>query len=271
MKSAWRRGALAFALLAPLAVLLSLDPIPQSLAYHDFADRRTILGVPNFADVVSSLVFLAVGLWGLAGAARWEGEEARLSWRAFFAAMVLLGFGSVWYHLSPDNDTLVWDRLAIGLACSALLVAILAENVAPCIQRWGLAPALLLGAGSVVYWHGSDDLRFYVWVQLAPLLAVPAAIALFPPRYSHRAWLLAGLACYGAAKLAELADAEVFEATGHVLGGHTAKHLLAALAPVCVHLMLLRRRAHRPPDTRRADPGPGPRGAVVSRGPAGAR
>ena len=257
MKSGWQRGVLAVALLAPLAVLLSLNPIPQSLAYHDFADRRTILGVPNFADVTSSLVFLAVGLWGLAGAARWEGEEARLSWRVFFAAMVLLGFGSAWYHLSPNNDTLVWDRLAIGFVCAALFVAILAENVAPCIQRRGLAPALLIGAGSVVYWHWSDDLRLYVWVQLAPLIAVPAVIALFPARYSHRAWLLVGLACYGAAKLAELADAAVFGATGHVLGGHSAKHLLAALAPVCVHLMLLRRRARLSPGSRGTEPGPG--------------
>ena len=106
----------------------------------------------------------------------------------------------------------------------------LSENVAPCIQRWGLAPALLLGSSSVVYWHLSDDLRLYIWVQLAPLLAIPALIALFPARYSHRAWLLVGLVCYGAAKLAEFADAAVFELSAGLLGGHTLKHLLAGAA-----------------------------------------
>ena len=91
-----RRGALLFVLLAPLAALLSLEPIPQSVTYHDFADRRAFLGVPNFSDVISNLAFLAVGLWGLGASARWKADEARLSWRIFFAAMAGLCFGSAW-------------------------------------------------------------------------------------------------------------------------------------------------------------------------------
>ena len=116
----------------------------------------------------------------------------------------------------------------------------------PRIQRFGLLPALLLGAGSVVYWHWSDDLRLYIWAQLAPMLAAPAVILLFPARHSLRSWLLFGLACYGAAKLAELADGSIFQVSAGLLGGHTVKHLLAALAAAAIHLMLLRRRAPLP-------------------------
>ena len=250
MRQQARSVALLVVLLAPLAVLLLLDPIPQSAAYHDFADRRSLLGIPNFADVVSNLAFLAVGLWGLSGVARWKGDVARRSWQTFFCAMVLLCFGSAWYHLSPDNETLVWDRLAISVACSALLVALLAENAAPRIERFGLLPALVLGAGSVVYWHASDDLRAYIWVQLAPLLAAPALVILFPARYSHRSWLLLGLAAYVAAKLTELADSAIFHSSGGLVGGHTAKHLLAALAAAALHLMLLRRRVLSRPTAR---------------------
>ena len=166
--------------------------------------------------------------------------------------MAGLCFGSAWYHLSPSNDTLVWDRLAISATCSALLVALLAENVTPRIQRFGLLPALLLGAGSVVYWHWSDDLRLYIWAQLAPMLAAPAVILLFPARHSLRSWLLFGLACYGAAKLAELADGSIFQVSAGLLGGHTVKHLLAALAAAAIHLMLLRRRALSPDTARSA-------------------
>ena len=237
---------LALVLLAPLVALLSLDPIAQDPAYHDFADRRTFFGIPNFADVASSGVYLVVGVWGLAGSARWVGEEARPSWRVLFAAMVLVSFGSAWYHLSPDNDTLVWDRLALGIAFMGLFVALLAENVAPRIQRFGLLPALALGAGSVVYWHSSGDLRPYVWVQLAPLLAIPVLLFLFPPRYTCRAYLLFGLGCYAAAKLAETGDAAIFDTTAGTVSGHTLKHLIAALAPLAVHLMLLRRRPLAP-------------------------
>ena len=242
MKSGSRRGALALALIAPLVVLLSLDPIPQSSAYHDFADRRAFFGIPNFADVASNLAFLAVGLWGLACAPRWEAGEARFSWRILFAATALLCFGSAAYHLYPGNETLVSDRLAIGAICAALLVALLAENVAPCIQRFGLAPALLLGAASVLYWYWNDDLRLYVWMQLAPFVTVFVLLVLFPARHSHRGWLIFGLACYGAAKLAEIADDAVFASSAGILGGHTLKHLLAGAGIAGINLMLLRRR-----------------------------
>src|SRR5687768_12935550 len=40
-------------------------PISQNLAYHHFADSRTISGIPNFLDVVSNVTFVLIGLWGL--------------------------------------------------------------------------------------------------------------------------------------------------------------------------------------------------------------
>lgn len=49
--------AAAFLILAP--------PLPQSQSYHDFADRRTILDIPDFWDVVSNSLFLVVGLMGV--------------------------------------------------------------------------------------------------------------------------------------------------------------------------------------------------------------
>ena len=39
--------------------------IPQSQSYHDFADRRALLGIPNFGDVASNLLFAVSGAWGL--------------------------------------------------------------------------------------------------------------------------------------------------------------------------------------------------------------
>jgi hypothetical protein len=52
-----------------LAGLLLLPPILQDQSYHQFADQRTILGIPNFWNVVSNLPFLPVGA---AGCFSWE-------------------------------------------------------------------------------------------------------------------------------------------------------------------------------------------------------
>ena len=50
---------------ASVVVLLLLPPIAQDQSYHRFADERTLLGVPNFWNVVSNLPFIAVGAAGL--------------------------------------------------------------------------------------------------------------------------------------------------------------------------------------------------------------
>ena len=48
-----------------LAALLLVPPIPQDQSYYQFADQRTIFGIPNFGNVVSNPPFLAVGAAGL--------------------------------------------------------------------------------------------------------------------------------------------------------------------------------------------------------------
>jgi hypothetical protein len=48
-----------------LVGLLLLPPIPQDQSYHQFADQRILLGMPNFWNVVSNLPFIAVGAAGL--------------------------------------------------------------------------------------------------------------------------------------------------------------------------------------------------------------
>ena len=47
--------------------------IGQDPAYHMFADRRTLAGVPHFWNVVSNLPFLFVGAYGVTAwrRARW--------------------------------------------------------------------------------------------------------------------------------------------------------------------------------------------------------
>jgi hypothetical protein len=55
----------AGAALAAAAVIGALPRIPQDPAYHRFADRRTIWGLPHGLDVWSNLAFPLVGLWGL--------------------------------------------------------------------------------------------------------------------------------------------------------------------------------------------------------------
>ena len=238
----WRVGALALLLLALFAGVMALNPIAQPASYHDFADQRPLLGVPNLLDVASNIAFLVVGVLGIAlcGGPR---RPRVASWMAFFIATVLTGFGSIYYHWAPNDATLVWDRLPIALTAMALLIALVAEHVSEGLERFLLPPALFAGAMSVLWWWWSGDLRPYLWVQFAPLLCILLLLAIFTARYSHRQFIVYAIGLYAVAKAAEILDRDIFTLTAHVVSGHTLKHLLAAGAIFALLVMLRRREA----------------------------
>jgi hypothetical protein len=226
---------------------LVLSPIAQDPAYHDFADRRGLLDIPNFLNIATNLAFLAVGIAGIVLCATQKGLSARWAWMTCFTGVVLVFFGSAYYHLAPDNGTLVWDRLPMSIGFMALSVAVLADYINPRLEKTLLAPAIILGLASVIYWHYTDDLRPYVLVQFLPLLMIPALLFLFRGARQDRGFLLTALLIYMLSKLAEHFDHAVFELSGEIVSGHSLKHLLAATALFVIYWMLRRRTLHSRP------------------------
>jgi hypothetical protein len=232
---------------AALAAVLLLAPIAQDPAYHDFADRRGLLGIPNFLNIASNLAFLAVGIAGMLLCATRKDLGARRAWLACFTGVTLVFFGSAYYHLAPDNGTLVWDRLPMSIGFMALSVAVLADYINPRLEKILLAPAIVLGPASVIWWHYTDDLRPYVLVQFLPLLLLPALLFLFRGARQDRGFLLTALLIYMLSKLAEHLDHALFGLTGEVVSGHSLKHLLAATALLVIYWMLRRRALYSRP------------------------
>jgi len=220
-----------------------ISPIPQNEDYHNFADQRTLIGIPNFLNVVTNAAFILVGLHGL-----WLIYTKKYRGRAFeslcelpayllfFLGLALTGMGSGWYHIDPTTKSLFWDRLPMTLATERLN-----SSLGPKLL-WGM---VLLGAASVIYWRYSEellagDLRAYAFVQFYPMLAIPLILLLFPSRYtkSHYFWVL--FVCYGFAKILEGLDEQIYS-LHHIVSGHSLKHLFAALGAWWVVLMLLKR------------------------------
>ncbi|GAA3530243.1 ceramidase domain-containing protein [Zobellella aerophila] len=247
----WRYLLLWLFVLGSLGWVLSLEPLAQSLAYHDFADQRRFLGLSHGLNVLSSLPFLLVGSAGLLTARRGRVGAASAAWRALFAGIALVGAGSAYYHWQPNDDSLLWDRLPMTIGFMGLFIALLGEYLRPRLVRLLLPSALLLGLASVLYWHWFDDLRFYFWVQFVPLLSIPILMMLFDSGYSHRWLLLVALAWYGLAEVAEVYDLVIFQATHEVISGHTLKHLLAGGGCYSLLWMLQVRKPVRVPAVAR--------------------
>jgi Ceramidase len=228
-----------------LGALLFLPAVPQKLAYHAFHDGRSWLGMPNALNVLSNLPFTLIGLLGLnhvlgAPPAALP-RDLRRPYLTLFIGLIMTGVGSAYYHWSPDNHTLIWDRLPMTLAFMGLFSAIIGERLSLQLGRRVLEPLVLAGFASVLYWAVFDDLRPYAIVQFYPIVAIPLMLWAFPARFSHGHAYLAAIGCYVVAKVLEDADGHIF-AFGHLLSGHTLKHLAAAVGGWCIYRMLIVRR-----------------------------
>jgi hypothetical protein len=206
-----------------LAGLLAVPSIPQDQSYHQFADQHELLGIPNFWNVVSNFPFIVVGAVGLS---RFHRHPATV---VLFLGIFLTGFGSSYYHWSPNDGRLFWDRLPMTLCFMALLAIVIEERVSAKVGSALLWPLLGVGIFSLVLWRWTNDLRLYVWVQFFPCLAVLLMFLLFPPKYTKTSYWLLVAALYALAKLFEFYDHAVFS-VGSILSGHTLKHLAAAAA-----------------------------------------
>lgn len=252
-----RRASLWLLMILTAAVVMvccMMPRIPQPLTYHQFADRRSFLGIPNFGDVVSNLPFAVIGAWGIAFVLQ---SRRKRDHRAFvdeweqwpylfaFIGLLLTAFGSSYYHLAPDNARLVWDRLPMTITFMSMVSAVIAERISVRLGIWLLPVLLVIGPASVLQWYwseirGAGDLRFYAAVQAYSALVILMAL-FFPRRYTRTGDFGLVIGFYALAKLLELLDKPIFEAT-RVVSGHTLKHLAAAAAGYCILRMLQERK-----------------------------
>jgi hypothetical protein len=232
---------------AAIAAVL-VPPVAQDPAYHQFADTRPLLGVPNSLNVLSNVPFAIVGLAGLLTVVRLRAWERR-PYAALFAGVALTSIGSAYYHLAPDNWRLVWDRLPMTVGFMGLLTAVFAERASRRAAKVSFVPLLVFGAATVAYWYwsetrGAGDLRPYALVQFGSLLVILLALLVAPSRDGDDRYLYLGLGAYLLAKVFEYADHPIYEA-GQIVSGHTIKHLMAAVG-LWFLVAMIRRRARRP-------------------------
>lgn len=227
----WAYIGLAVILLSGLYLI---GPISQQQAYHHFADTRTMLGIPNFFNVISNVAYILAGMFGLL-VLNSNKSQRNIALKAphfiFFTFTILIGLGSSYYHLEPNDGTLFWDRLPMSVAFMAFFIIVIERYLSSEAARKLLVPMCLLGMASVFYWRlpfgeSTGDLRLYFIVQFGPMLIIPL-ILLTSARRRLNAAIWGLLFMYVLAKIAEDFDVTIFIHLGF-MSGHTLKHVLSA-------------------------------------------
>lgn len=217
-----------------LAVFAIAGPhVGNPVGYHHFVDERSWFAVPHAGDVLSNVAFLVAGVVGMRSLWRLPARSLTNMERAmaalFFAGLMATSACSSWYHLHPDDARLMVDRSGMAIAFAGMVGLAVTTRVG---ERAGALTGLglLLIAPWTIHISASGELLPWAVLQFGGMAALcalaclrPLSIALAP------SWIAIAL-IYAVAKVAELGDAAVFEVTGHVVSGHTLKHVIAAFA-----------------------------------------
>ena len=244
-----RSAAIAAITLACIVAAFVVPPIAQPLRYHAFADHRPLMGIANFGDVATNAAFLVAAVAGLAVVFRrrsaFERSVERCPYAVFFAGLALTAVGSSYYHLAPDNARLFWDRMPITIAFAGLVAGQIADRISVRASLALLVPMIVAGVASVAYWRatemaGQGNLVPYGAVQGYTMIVLILIASLWPSRYTRGRDLLYVIGWYALAKVCETLDHRIFD-LGHVISGHTLKHVFGSLSGVAVCVMLAKR------------------------------
>lgn len=209
-------------------------PIPQDQAYHQFADTRPYLGIPNFWNVTSNLLFT---VFGLLGVHLWMKSPMKFSWLVFFSGAALVGPGSAYYHLNPHDTSLVPDRLPMTIAFAGIVSAVLTEVFSLKREKGLLALTLGVGIYSVLHWQVFGDLRLYAWVQLTPMVVLLYVAFALNTAELKSEYLMYAFGWYFLAKIMEHYDARIYSLLDGAMGGHALKHVFASFGILSIYLM----------------------------------
>lgn len=222
-------------------------PLQDQPSYFNFADQRMMLGIPNFYDVISNLLFIYVGLWGMLNSFSWlwarRPKPIMIALLAMNFSVFLTGWGSSYFHMSPTADTLFWDRAPMAMGFMALLVLLLSDRAPSMLWQVLLMPFMALGV--YVAWIGSfsGDIRYYIVLQGGALLSVLLLLIFRKAKFINNKMMVVAFVLYFFAKWLELSDHLVYD-SGY-LSGHTLKHLLAALSILFVNIAVFVPVKHR--------------------------
>jgi len=260
LRSKWFKNENLAAIVVSAFIVLMfflLTPIPQPQSYHNFADKRHFLGIPYFFNVISNIGFLLAGYQGIKNLSS-SNLPTKLMYQIFFAFVFLGGIGSIYYHMIPNNMSLLWDRLPMIIAIMALVSAIVAERVSLNFGFLVLWPLTILASISVIYWEytemkGRGDVRSYAFAQLAPVVLIPFILWKLPSARAGDVHLWRMITFVGIARLLEVLDSVIFVLTYHVVSGHTAKQLFLCLAVYEVIKHLKSQNAEKADQNKKVD------------------
>lgn len=172
--------------------------------YHNFADKNT--------DILTNLPIFIAGFYILS----YKNQKLKV----LGIHVILLSIASSYYHINPNNNTILVDLLSISLISSLLIMYLLDIQ-----NNYSKIILYLLAIGSVLYWKYSGNLLPYsiLWLSVIFLLLY----VYYDTEYRYESLSIVILIVI--IRLVEIYDKQIYKLTNNILSGHSLKHILAGI------------------------------------------
>jgi hypothetical protein len=207
---------------------------------HPFVDARVLWGILNAMDVLSNLTFIGMGVWGFFALHRAPAVPVatRQAATVFFTGLLLTCLSSSFYHWGPDAWGLAVDRAGMAMAFASVLGLAAAERVSQRAAPWVWGSVLAAGMLAIMLNFAVGVVAPWAVVQFGGMAVVLWAATQRAQRGAIGIRWTVLIAIYVVAKLLELGDEVVFQATQEIISGHSLKHMVASVAALPVILAL---------------------------------
>jgi hypothetical protein len=94
------------------------------------------------------------------------------------------------YHLWPNNETLVYDRIPIVIIVVSFFAFIIHDLISIKKGYYVFIVLNIIGIITVIYWitsehAGKGDLRWYAMMQFFPVIAIPLLLLLYKSPFNY--------------------------------------------------------------------------------------
>ena len=209
----------------------ALPVIREPATRDQLADLTSFWGIPNTVNVLSSLAWFIVGIYGFLKRPRFRlGWQILMGLITFLVSTIALGTSSIFYHWTIHNYALLGIRMssAVGLL-GGITFALLSVQL-NVKNRWAIPWYLFLqgiAVASTLYHFYMDDLSFYIMLNFFPLIVLLLSIIRLQQQERSKD-LSYGLFFYVLSQLIVLYSHDIYQGTSQWVHGHTLTHVLAA-------------------------------------------
>ena len=212
--------------------VLSLPSMSITPDYHQHAGQVSYWIIPAFTQCLASLGLVGVGVFGLIKHTRYTlSADLITGLITFLIALILSGLGTIIYHWSPQNQTLLFKLVPVSLLCMGLSFILLVSQSR--LNQWGIyyGGMMLYGLFSPIYGVYTHQMQTYYVTQILPIALMILLIARVWS-FSYTTSLIYGVFFLMIGKLSEVGDHLIYQWTTQWIDGLSCAYLFYAIGYV---------------------------------------